>query len=156
MDSVIYGVNSQSVLNKIPNFHVANGQMPQDLMHLLFEGVVPFEIKLMLKVFIYEKCYLDLDLLNSRLSSFVYGRSESRTKPPKEFVRRKITGDSSLGLSGYIVVVKKTLKVNISYSITSLDICSNLASDYWPQNSRGRYSLGMLFIAASNYSALYS
>jgi len=79
---------------------VANGQMPQDLMHLLFEGVVPFEIKLMLKVFIYEKHNFDLDLLNCRLSSFVYGKNESRTKPPKEFDRRKITGDSSLGLSG--------------------------------------------------------
>ena len=75
--------------------------MPQDLMHILFEGVVPFEIKLMLKTFIYEKRFFDLDLLNSRLSSFKYGRNESRTKPPKDFDRKKIAGDSSLGLSGY-------------------------------------------------------
>lgn len=146
MDSVTYGVNSQSVLNKIPNFHVANGQMPQDIMHLLFEGVVPFEIKLMLKVFIYEKDYFDVDFLNSRLSSFVYGRSESRTKPPKEFDRRKIAGDSSLGLSGYIVVVKKFLKVNIYPIASQAWIFAVILPYYWPQNSRGRYSLGMFFL----------
>lgn len=49
IDSTTYGINNQSVLNSIPNFHVANGQMPQDIMHILFEGVVPFEIKLMLQ-----------------------------------------------------------------------------------------------------------
>jgi len=100
VDSTTFGINNRSVLNSIPNFHVANGQMPQDIMHILFEGVVPFEIKLMLKAFIYEKHYFDLSILNSRISSFVYGRNESRTKPPKQFERKNIMGDSSLGLSG--------------------------------------------------------
>lgn len=62
-DSITYSVNKKSILDEIPNFHVANGQMPQDIMHILFKGVVPFEIKLMLKVFIYEKHYFNLDLL---------------------------------------------------------------------------------------------
>ena len=79
-DSITYSVNKKSILDEIPNFHVANGQMPQDIMHILFKGVVPFEIKLMLKVFIYEKHYFNLDLLNSRLSSFVYGRNELKDR----------------------------------------------------------------------------
>ena len=60
-DSITYGVNHRSVLNDIPDFHVADGQMPQDVMHVLLEGALQFEIKLMLKVFIFDKCYFDLD-----------------------------------------------------------------------------------------------
>ena len=48
-DSTTYGVNSKSVLNDILHFHVANGQMPQDLMHVILEDVLPLEIKLMFK-----------------------------------------------------------------------------------------------------------
>ena len=99
-DSTTYGVNSKSVLNDILHFHVANGQMPQDLMHVILEGVLPLEIKLMFKTFIYEKHYFELTTLNERLESFSYGRSESRTKHPKLFERKNILGDSSLGLSG--------------------------------------------------------
>ena len=69
-------------------------------MHVILEGILPLEIKMMLKTFIYEKHYFELITLNERLKSFVYGRSESRTKPPKPFERKNIFGDSSLGLSG--------------------------------------------------------
>lgn len=99
-DSTTYGVNHNSVLNDIPDFHVTDGQMPQDMMHVLLEGALPFEIKLMLKVFIFDRCYFDLNDFNGRLTSFVYGRNELRTKPPKLFERKHILGGSSLGLSG--------------------------------------------------------
>ena len=56
VDSITYGVNHSSVLNDIPDFHVADSQMPQDVMHVLLEGTLQFEIKLMLKVFIFDKC----------------------------------------------------------------------------------------------------
>ena len=74
--------------------------MPQDAMHVLLEGAVTLEIKLLLKVLIYEKGYFDLSILNERLSSFVYGRNESRTKPPKAFETKQILRDSSMNLSG--------------------------------------------------------
>ena len=99
-DSTTYGVNRKSILNDILHFHVASGQMPQDLMHVILEGVLPLEMKLMFKTFIYEKHYFELSTLNERLESFSYGRSESRTKHPKLFERKNILGDSSLGLSG--------------------------------------------------------
>ena len=50
-------------------FHVAKPMLPQDVMHLLFEGVIPWEVKLMLTKFIKEKHYFKL-------------RSESRNNPP--------------------------------------------------------------------------
>jgi len=81
------------VLNNILEFHEANGQ---DVMHVMLEGALPLEIKLMLRVFIYDKKYFGLDLLNDRLDSFVYGRNEARTKPPKSL---QIFAESNLGLS---------------------------------------------------------
>ena len=63
--------------------------MPQDAMHVILEGVLPFEIKLMLKVFIYDKKYFGLTLLNDRLESFIYGRTEARTKPLKVLKENK-------------------------------------------------------------------
>lgn len=47
-DSTTYDVHHNSVLNDIPDFW-AGGQMPQDVMHMLLEVVLEFEIKLMLK-----------------------------------------------------------------------------------------------------------
>lgn len=69
-------------------------------MHVLLEGAVPFEIKLLLKEFIYNKKYFELSILNERVSSFQYGRKESRTKLPKRFEVNQILRDSSLNLSG--------------------------------------------------------
>lgn len=46
-DSTTYGIVNRSPLNEIDGFHVTNGTLPQDIMHILFEGVLPKEIKLM-------------------------------------------------------------------------------------------------------------
>ena len=83
-DSVTYGITSKSPLNEIPHFHVAT-MLPQDVMHILFEGVVPRELKLMLANFIETKKIFSLDELNDRIRHFSYGRSEARNKPPKAF-----------------------------------------------------------------------
>ena len=95
-----YGINYPSPLNKITGFHAANGQMPQDVMHVLFEGVLHLEIRLMLKSFIYEQRLFLLSVLNSRLESFAYGRTESRSKPSKPILQSHITGSGKLPLSG--------------------------------------------------------
>ena len=99
-DSVTYGLNYRSTLNKIENFHVAKSQLPQDIMHILFEGVIPLETKLMLYVFIYEKKYFTLDQLNDRIKNFCYGRSEARNKMPKPIESAHLLPDGKLRLSG--------------------------------------------------------
>ena len=81
-DSVTYGVNHRSALNDLDNFHVANGQLPQDIMHVLFEGVLPYELKLMLHQFIFVKMYFSLQYLNGQIGSFAYSAEETRDKPP--------------------------------------------------------------------------
>lgn len=82
-DSITYGINKASPLNKFENFHVANGQLPQDIMHVIYEGVLPLNIQLMLNKFIREDHFFTLDTLNSRIKSFPYGRYEAKNKPPK-------------------------------------------------------------------------
>ena len=73
-------------------FHVANHELPpQDIMHVLFEGVVPLELKLMV---VRNKCF-DVKFLNSRIENFTYGKKEQRNKPPKD-----ITIEGSHRLSG--------------------------------------------------------
>ena len=100
-DSITYGINHRSPLNAIEHFHVANGQLPQDVMHVLLEGVLPLETKLMLNVFIFEEKYFSLQFLNERIQSFSYGREESRNKVPKPIERTHLMSSSSkLRLSG--------------------------------------------------------
>ena len=42
-DSTTYGINNRSPLNDLKHFHAANFQLPQDIMHIVLEGVVPYE-----------------------------------------------------------------------------------------------------------------
>jgi hypothetical protein len=49
-------------------------------MHDLFEGVIPYELKLLIQ-YLVGKSYLQLDTLNHRLNSFDYGYSELGDKP---------------------------------------------------------------------------
>ena len=100
-DSVTYGINSTSCLNKIKHFHVANFQMPQDVMHIILEGILPLETRLMLAGFI-EDDFFTLEMLNDRIENFSYSRTEARNKPPKPFNKAHLIGSNKpkLHLSG--------------------------------------------------------
>ena len=83
-------------------------QLPQDVMHVLFEGVLPFETKLMISAFSQEK-FFNLETLNDRRQHFMYGRAESRNRP-KDFQARHFSDTSKkLPLSG------NNLRVNLKY-----------------------------------------
>ena len=99
-DSTTYGVNSESVLNEFDDFHVANGQLPQDIMHVLYEGVLPLNIRLMLGKFVLTDKLFTLQQLNDRISSFPWGRSEVKNKPTKTIELVHLHGTSKLPFSG--------------------------------------------------------
>lgn len=98
-DSTAYGINYRSTLNNISFFHIAAGQLPQDIMHVLYEGVFPMEVKLLLTKFIYGDKFITLMMLNERISNFTYGRNERRNKPAKPFTKEHLVGNSKLPLS---------------------------------------------------------
>ena len=97
-DSTTYGIVDNSPLNEIEHFHIANFQMPQDVMHILLEGVLPLETRLMMNVFLEEKLFT-MEELNQRITYFSYGRIEAKSKPPRPFQRSNFEPTSSLHLS---------------------------------------------------------
>ncbi|XP_028395767.1 uncharacterized protein LOC114519789 [Dendronephthya gigantea] len=78
--SKTYGVNRLSVLNKVEHFDVCKC-FPEDIMHILLEGLVPYEMKLLLKELIDEVRCLTLRELNHRIDSFDYGYMNCKNKP---------------------------------------------------------------------------
>ena len=53
--------------------HVPNGQLPQDIMPTLFEGVLQKEIELMLQQFVYVDHFINLDSFNVKVVIFCVG-----------------------------------------------------------------------------------
>ena len=98
-DSVTYGIFHRSPLNEVDHFDVANGQLPQNIMHVLFEGVLQKKITLMFCKFVNDEKYFTLDTLNDRVKSFAYGRIEARNKLPKPLTPERLT-KGRLPLSG--------------------------------------------------------
>ena len=78
--SVTYGVNRDSILNSLSDFHVCNSAMPPDLMHDVLEGYLPYTLKLMLAQFIHSK-YFKLSELNTIISNFDCGLETSIASP---------------------------------------------------------------------------
>ena len=65
--SVTYGINRASILMKAHHFDVTKC-LPYDIMHTLFEGVMPYQLKLLLQNIINSKGYLTLQQLNQAFS----------------------------------------------------------------------------------------
>lgn len=71
-------------------------------MHIIFEGVLNLETRLLLSSFVNDHNYFTLDFLNERIANFSYGRVEKRNKPPRPFTVNDING-SKLPLSGMYI-----------------------------------------------------
>ena len=78
--SKIYGVTGETILLGVKHYSLCDWGLPHDVMHDLFEGVVQYEIKLLLLHCVDEK-YFSLTDFNNRLLSFKYGYSEVADKP---------------------------------------------------------------------------
>ena len=79
--SKLYGINRDSILNKLAYFHVCSGALLPDVMHDILEGALQYEIKLMLRVMIAEERYFALDTLNTRMENLELGYMESKDRP---------------------------------------------------------------------------
>lgn len=64
--STCYGITRLSILEEIPSFSVTSG-LPHDIMHDLYEGVVPYHLSL-LNYCVHEK-FIKLEELNQRIIS---------------------------------------------------------------------------------------
>ena len=90
------GIKRGTVLSLLSYYHPACNDSA-DIMHDLFEGVLPFETKLLLYHLIYEvKCISLLDL-NDRIKAGDYGKSNSKSRPSTISESHLKSADSALG-----------------------------------------------------------
>lgn len=78
------GIETSCALHNLRYFHLTDN-FGLDPMHDLLEGVVPFEIKNVLRYLVVTKKYFSVDLLNSKLNSFQYGYKDRKNKPKANF-----------------------------------------------------------------------
>ena len=74
-----YGILTRSCLLKLPEFDVTK-QLPHDVMHVLLEGIVPYEIQLVLSSLMNDG-YFSLSDFNHQLKIFQFSSNDVRSKP---------------------------------------------------------------------------
>jgi len=77
---ITYGINRASILLEFPHFDICE-QMPEDIMHVLLERVIPRTMKLILHNFITVRKLLTLKELNSRIAGFNYVYFNKKYQP---------------------------------------------------------------------------
>ena len=75
------GIKRGCILNELQYFHCVDNSIV-DCMHDLLEGIIPFEISLVLQSFIARRL-LTLDEINQALLNFDYSLSDRNSKPPE-------------------------------------------------------------------------
>jgi hypothetical protein len=86
------GIKRSSSLVDLPYYHPASNDA-EDIMHDLLAGVIPCEVKLFLRLMLYEV----KPQLNLRIKAFDYGRLNTRSKPSSILDSHMKSEDSSLG-----------------------------------------------------------
>ena len=96
----VYGLRVDSVLNTLTYFH-SSEQLVQDVMHVMFEGVCPIEVKLILRHCIIKLKVITVEEFNIRLSIFAFGYCDM-ANIPTPVSREAIYKDNSLSQSGML------------------------------------------------------
>ena len=73
------GISRNSILNELSYYHVIQN-FAYDTMHDFLEGVIPREVKLVMKSLI-DAGYFTLEVLNSRISAFSFGFVDKQNQP---------------------------------------------------------------------------
>ena len=97
--SRLYGVNGLTILHEAPRFDVCIC-FPHDIMHVIFEGVLPRHLKLLLRHCIFEKHFFTLQQLNQQVAHFDYGYTEKVNKPRSLDRDHLISEDKKIVQSG--------------------------------------------------------
>ena len=74
-----YGIEERSLLSKLPHFDITQ-QLPQDLMHILLEGSVQYEVRYILNHFI-ESGFITLTELNNKFAQLKLGYRDEANRP---------------------------------------------------------------------------
>ena len=76
------GIKEECVFNKILGFHVTKNPAV-DVMHDIGEGILRYDIALMLNYYINVRKFFTLDYVNTKIRAFHYGSKNNVNKPPE-------------------------------------------------------------------------
>lgn len=76
-----FGINRESLLDSLKYFNTCSGGLLPDVMHDLLEGALQYEVKLMLKQFIFDKNFFTCDYLSMKLKNMELGYMECKDRP---------------------------------------------------------------------------
>ena len=75
-----YGITGRSLLSDLSNFDIVK-QLPQDIMHVLLEGAVQYELRYILQTF-FNDGFCALKQLNNVFAGLYLGYIDERNRPP--------------------------------------------------------------------------
>src|SRR6218665_2214991 len=82
------GIKFRSIFNELSTFQVCQAGLPPCLAHDLFEGVVAYDVPLLLKCFIKAK-FLTVDTLNRKIQTFQLQHSDANVRPAALSIQMK-------------------------------------------------------------------
>ena len=79
---------------------MCDGSLIPDLLHDILEGMLQYEVKLLLQCFVSFESYLTLDTLNSKLENVELGSAESKNRPTSISLKTLNSDGNSLKQNG--------------------------------------------------------
>ena len=79
--SAEYGINHRSPLLDLQYFDMCNGSLVSDVMHDLLEGLLQYQMKLLLQYYCIETCSFSVTKLCGIMDSFELGFMEVKNRP---------------------------------------------------------------------------
>ena len=158
-----WGINGTLPLLEIQNFNICVN-MPQDILHVLLEGLFGYATCLLLQLCIEDKLF-DVNWLNSQLQSFQYSYLDRDNKPEKitwsqifENVALKQTGVSELTLAYILpfILVKRVHNLTRYYKnyMHLMSIVCLCTSPYATINAAGELQV-LVECYLAEFKALY-
>lgn len=119
------GVKSESVLNLVHNFHVCNPGLPPCLAHDLFEGIVQYDLPLMLDKLVHAKL-VSYEQINKELKELKFSVGFKKQDLPTLKKCKKLIGTASQNL--YLIYVIPFALFNLLKNKNENNLNEN---DYW-------------------------
>lgn len=110
---IVNGIKSRSLLNKLDNFHVCGPSLPPCIAHDLLEGVVSYDLTLIMKNLILTKKWFTLDEFNTKLLQFQFQAGNICRPVPLKDTFKNLGGSASQNwafLRYLSVIIAKSIK----------------------------------------------
>ena len=110
-----YGINRNSILNQLSYFNVCNGGLLPDLLHDILEGVLQYEVKLLMRVMIERENYFTLENFIVCLENLELGYMECKSRPTPISMRTLKSTGNSLKQSGMYYKYRFTFVYSVHF-----------------------------------------